>query len=323
MNRVFSCLLSFVFALFLPSLSAAQAYPAKSIRFVIPFAPGGNSDRMARMIGQKLTESWGQPVIIDNRTGAGGTIGADAVAKAPPDGYTLLMGSFGSIGASKGLYKNLPYDPVKDFAPVTLIATPPLLLLIHPSLPVDSVKGLLAIARSKPGELTFASSGNGSSNHLIGELFNKMAKINLTHIPYKGASPALTDVMAGRVHVMFVPVAPALAQIQAGKLKPIAVTAAKRLASMPAVPTVAESGVPGFEASGWDGILVPAGTPGEIIAKLNKEIVRILKLPELTTALAREGVDVIASTPERFGAFIKSEVDRWAKLTRELGVTID
>jgi tripartite-type tricarboxylate transporter receptor subunit TctC len=306
-----------------PHSAAAQAYPTKSLRFVVPFAPGGNSDRMARMIGQKLTEKWGQTVVVDNRAGAGGTLGADLVAKAPADGYTLLLGTFGSIGASAALYKKLPYDPVKDFAAITLIATPPLALVVHPSLPAKSVKELVAAARQKPGAYTYASSGNGSSNHLIGELFNSMAGVKLTHVPYKGASPALIDVLAGRVQVMFAPVAPALPHVRSEKLVMLAVTTARRSSALPDVPTVAEAGVAGFAASGWDGVLAPANTPKAIVSLLNREIVGILNSAEVRKALEHEGADVIASTPEQFSAFIRAEVDKWRKLVRELGVVID
>lgn len=303
--------------------AAAQSYPSKPIRFVVPFAPGGNSDRMARLLSQKLLEGWGVNIVVDNRAGAGGTIGAEVVAKAPADGYTLLLGTFGSIGASAGLYKNLSYDPVKSFSAVTLIATPPLLLATHPSLPAGSVKELVAIAKKRPGDITFVSSGNGSSNHLIGELFNKMAGIRMMHIPYKGASPALVDVISGRVHTMFAPIAPAMAQVKQNRLRPVAVTTLQRSVAMPEIPTIAESGVPGFEAGGWDGVLVPAGTPQPIVMKLNEEIVRVLKRDDVRKTLEHEGAGVIASSPEAFSNFIKSEVEKWKRLVNELGVTLN
>jgi len=303
--------------------ASAQTYLAKPVRVIVPFPPGGNSDRIARLLGQKLTEAWRQSVIVENRPGAGGSLGSDVAAKAAPDGYTLLIGTFGSIGASAGLYKNLPYDPIKDFAPITLIATPPLLLVVHPSLPVKSVKDLIALGKSRPKQLTYASSGNGSSNHLFGELFESLAGVELVHVPYKGSAPALTDVIAGRVLLMFAPLSAALPHVRAGKLNAVAVSGTKRSPILPDVPTVAESGVKAYQATGWDGVLAPAGTPAAVIAKLNTDIVKVLQTPEMKKQLADEGAEVIGSSPEQFGAFIKLEVSRWSKLIKDLGVTID
>lgn len=303
--------------------AAGQTYPLKPVRIVVPFPPGGNSDRMARLIGHKLAESWGQSVLVENRPGAGGTVGSETVARAAPDGHTLLLGTFGSIGASAGLYKNLPYDPIRDFAPITLIATPPLLLVVHPSLPVKSVRELVSLAGSKPRELTYASSGNGSSNHLFGKLLESLASVELVHIPYKGSAPALTDVLAGRVHLLFAPIAAALPQVRSGKLRALAVSTPTRSPTLPDVQTLAEGGVRNYQAFGWDGLLAPARTPQSIVTRLHRDVTGILQTTEVRKHLAMEGAEPIGSTPAQFSEFIASEVAKWTKLIKELNVTID
>lgn len=283
----------------------AQSYPAKPIRFVVPYPPGGASDVTARIIGQKLSEAWGQPVIVDNRAGANGNIAAEQVAKAPADGYTMLMGNVGPNAISPSLYTNLAYD-VASFAPVTLTTTVPIVLLVNPSLPVNNVKELIAYAKASPNKLNFASAGNGSSNHLTGELFKSIAGIDIVHVPYKGDGLALTDVMGGQVSMMFTTVVSAMPHIKSGKLRAVAVASAKRIAAMPNLPTVAESGVPGFDSSSWGGILFPAGTPKEIIAKMHDAVVAILAMPDVKARLSSLGAEVVGNTPDEFGSYILS-----------------
>jgi tripartite-type tricarboxylate transporter receptor subunit TctC len=301
----------------------AQGYPAKPIRIVVPFTPGGTTDVLARAIGQKLTASWTQPVVVDNRPGAAGNIGSEVVAKAAPDGYTLLMGTVSTHGINPGLYSKLPYDPVKDFAPVTLVAKVPNILVLHPSVPASSVTELIAHAKAKPGQLNFASSGNGTSIHLSGELFKTMAGVQMTHVPYKGSAPALTDLLGGQVSLMFDNMPTALPHVKAGRLKALAVTSAKRSPAIPQLPTMAEAGLPGFEATSWFGVLAPAATPKEIVGKLNGEIVRILKTPEVRAQLSGQGAEPVGDTPEEFAAHIKAEMAKWAKVVKESGARID
>jgi tripartite-type tricarboxylate transporter receptor subunit TctC len=301
----------------------AQTYPSKPIRLVVPFPPGGTTDILARTVGQKMTENWGQPVVIDNRPGAGGNIGSDLVAKAAPDGYTLLMATISTHAINVSLYKNLPFDSVRDFAPVSRIGTLPNILIVHPSVPVKSVKELIELAKSKPGELNFASSGVGTSLHLSGELFNSMAGVKLVHIPYKGSSPALADLLGGQVKIMFDNLPSALPHVKAGKLKPLAVTSAKRATVLPEVPTVIESGLPGFEVTSWFAIFVPAKTPTEIVAKLNGEIVKILNSGDVKEKLAQIGVDPAPTTPEALAAFAKAETEKWGKVVKATGASAD
>jgi tripartite-type tricarboxylate transporter receptor subunit TctC len=301
----------------------AQTYPSKPIRLVVPFPPGGTTDILARTVGQKMTENWGQPVVIDNRPGAGGNIGSDLVAKAAPDGYTLLMATISTHAINVSLYKNLPFDSVRDFAPVSRIGTLPNILIVHPSVPVKSVKELIELAKSKPGELNFASSGVGTSLHLSGELFNSMAGVKLVHVPYKGSSPALADLLGGQVKIMFDNLPSALPHVKAGKLKPLAVTSAKRATVLPEVPTVMESGLPGFEVTSWFAIFVPAKTPTEIVAKLNGEIVKILNSGDVKEKLAQIGVDPAPTTPEALAAFAKAETEKWGKVVKATGASAD
>ena len=306
----------------LPAAVAAQGYPAKPIRFIIPFTPGGNTDVLGRLIGQKLTEAWGQQVVIDNRPGAGGTLGVEVATKSPPDGYTIVMGTFGGVLVANSLYKRLGYDPQRDLAPVTLVSTPPGLLVVHPSLPAKSVKELIALARSSRGKLNYASSGSGTWNHLFGELFNTTAKIGVTHVPYKGAAPAVTDLVGGHVEVMFAPFPPAIPQVKSGKLRSLAVSSAKRSGLFPDLPTVAESGLPGYEAEGWFAVLAPARTPHPLIVQLNKEINRVLTLPDVKASLAADGAEAAGGTPEQLAESIRAGSAKWGKLIRELGIQL-
>jgi tripartite-type tricarboxylate transporter receptor subunit TctC len=289
----------------------AQSYPSKPIRFIVPFPPGGGNDTMARTFGQKMTERLGQPVVIDNRPGAGGNIGAETAAHALPDGYTIFLGGVGSHGINPNLMLKPPYDPIRDFAPVSLIASAPMLVVVPLSLPVKSMSDFVQLAKSRPGELNFASSGAGSIAHLAAELLNSMAKIKLEHVPYKGTGPALTDLLAGRVQVMFNSTVSVMPQVRAGKVRALATTAAKRSPTLPDLPTVAESGVPGYEAASWYGVLVPARTPRAIVMKLNSEVAQIAQLPEVRERLAADGADPGGNSPEEFGAFIRRELARW------------
>jgi tripartite-type tricarboxylate transporter receptor subunit TctC len=303
--------------------ASAQTFPNKPIRMVVPFSAGGTTDILARAVGQKLSESLGQQVVVDNKPGAGGNIGAQEVARAAPDGYTLVMGTVGTHGINPSLYKKMPYDHIKDFAPVSLVASVPNLLVVHPSVPVNSVKELIAHAKANPGKLNFASSGNGTSIHLSGELFKTMTGLQMTHVPYKGSAPAVTDLLGGQVQLMFDNMPSALPHAKGGKLKPLAVTSAKRFPGTPEIPTIAEAGVPGYEATSWFGVLAPAGTPKEIVNKLSTEIAKALKTPEMKKRLEEQGAEAVGSTPEEFAAHIKSETAKWAKVVKESGATVD
>jgi tripartite-type tricarboxylate transporter receptor subunit TctC len=287
----------------------------------VPLSAGA-ADTLSRTIAAKLTERWNQPVIVENRPGAGTTIGTDLVAKAPADGYTLLMATF-SHAVNATFYRKLPFDTVKDFAAVTLVASAPNVLQVHPSVPAKSVGELIAAARAKPNNLNFASAGNGSSSHLAGELFKSMASVQVVHIPYKGAAPAMNDLLGGRVEMSFDPLPSSLAHIRAGKLKPLAVTTATRASVLPDVPTMAEAGVPGYELNGWSGFLVHAGTPREIVRTLNREIVAIIRAPEIRERFSGMGFDVVGNTPEEFQAFIEAEVVKWGKVVRDANMYAD
>ena len=299
--------------------AAAEAYPAKPVRFVVAFPPGGGTDIIARSIAQKLAERIAQQVVVDNRPGAGGNIGTDMVAKSAPDGYTLLMGSAGPLAINASLFGKMPFNPIKDLAPVTLAASTPNLLVVHPSLRVASVKELIALAKARPGEIDFASSGHGTPAHLAGELFNSMAGVKMVHVPYKGAAPALADLLGGQVQLMFSTMPPALPHVKDGKLRALAVTSAKRSPAAPELPTVGEIALRGFEANTWHGVVVPAGTPGAIVARLNREIVAILHLPDVVERFSSQGAEALGSTPEEFAAYIKSETLKWAKVVRDSG----
>lgn len=306
-------------ALAQPSSGSAKAYPSKPVRLVVAFAPGGPADILARLVGAKLSEALREQVVVENRAGAGGIIGTDFVAKSAPDGYTLLSISSG-FAISAGLHSKLPFDPIKDFSPVILMVTVPSVLAIHPSLPVNSVKVLVALAKAKPNELTFPSSGIGSVSHLAGELFKSMSGVQLVHVPYKGTGPALIGLLSGETHLMFSNVLPVLNHIKAGKLKPLAVTDAKRAAILPHLPTIAEAGVPGYEATGWFGIVAPAATPKAIVDGLQAKISGILSNSEMKERLMRDGAQPVASTPEEFASIIKTDVGKWTKVIRSAGI---
>jgi tripartite-type tricarboxylate transporter receptor subunit TctC len=301
----------------------AQTYPSKPIRLVIPFTPGGSTDILGRVVGQSLTEAWGQQVVLDNRAGAGGAIGAEAAARAAPDGYTLFMGHVGTLAVNPALYPKLPYDPIKDFAPITLIAMVTNVLVVHPDVPAKTVQELIALARSKPRQLNYGSGGQGSAAHLAVEYFKLMTKTDIVHIPYKGTVPAVTDLLAGRIALTMTGLPPLLPQIKAGKIRALAVATAKRVPQLPNVPTIAESGVPGFEATQWYGLLAPAGTPREIIDKVHAEIARALTRAEVKKRLETDGADPISMTPAEFAALIKSEIARWGRVIREAAITAE
>jgi tripartite-type tricarboxylate transporter receptor subunit TctC len=303
--------------------ASAQTYPNKSIRLVVPFPPGGTTDILARDVGQRLTEAFGQSVVIDNRPGAAGNIGSDIVAKSPPDGYTLEMATVSTHAINPGLYSNLPYDHIKDFAPVILVARVPNVLEVNPAVPVNSVSDLIKLAKEKPGQINFASSGSGTSIHLSGELFKTMAGVEMVHVPYKGSAPALVDLVSGQVQVMFDNLPSSLPQIKAGKLRAIAVTSEQRSPALPDIPTIAESGLPGFEATSWFGIIAPAGTPPAIIAKLNAELDKWLQSPAGKELLLTQGALPAGGTPEQFAAYIRAETDKWAKVIKVSRAKVD
>ena len=301
----------------------AQSYPTKPIRFVVPYAPGGNTDILSRLIGQKLSEAWGQQVIIDNRAGAAGTVGAELVARAPADGYTLIMGSFGNVIVAKSLYKNLKYDPLKDFASVALVSLPPGVLVENQVVPAQSVRELIAYAKANPKKLNYGSPGSGAWNHLFFELFNANAGVQIVHIPYKGIAPAVVDLLAGQVQLAMSAFPTALPHIRSGKLRALGVTSAKRSGLLPDVPTIGESGLPGYEAAGWFGVLSPAGTPAAVVSKLNAEINRILQLPEVKASLANDGAEPAGGTPAQMTESARAESAKWSKLIRELNIAAD
>jgi tripartite-type tricarboxylate transporter receptor subunit TctC len=298
----------------------AQMYPAKPVRFIVPFAPGGGNDVMARLIGSKLAEGLGQQVIIDNRAGAGGSIGSELVAKAPPDGYTILMGHIGTLAINPALYPKLPYDPVNDFEPVVLVATAQNILVVHPSLPVHSVKDLIAMAKKRPGQLNFVSGGTGGAGHLAGELLKSMAGIDMVHVAYKGAGPALRELVGGQVHLMITNMPAAMPHVKAGRLRALAVTGASRSTLVPDLPTMHEAGVTGYELTNWFGVVAPASTPEAIVMRLNREISNSLKTPDMRDRLAALGAEGVGSSPTAFAAHIKAEITKWAKVISAAGI---
>ncbi len=300
---------------------AAQGYPSKPIRLIVPFTPGGGTDILARVIGQKLTESMGQQVIVDNRAGAGGNIGAELAAKSSPDGHTILMVS-ASYTVNAGLYK-LAFDPVRDLAPVTQVASVPFVLVAHPAVPASNVKELVALARSKPGQLNYASSGNGSAPHLAGELLTMMTHTTMVHVPYKGGAPAVADVIGGQVQLLFSTVIQGLPHIKSGRLKPLAVGSPKRSSALPEVPTIAESGVPGYDVTNWFGVLAPGAIPRQIIKRLNREIVQHLQTADLRTRLAAEGADPVGSSPGEFERVIRGDIEKYARIVKAAGIRIN
>ena len=301
----------------------AQTYPAKAVRFVVPFAPGGGSDLVARTVAMKLTEALGQPVVIDNRAGAAGSIGADIAAKSPPDGHTLLLGSNGPLAINPFLYAKLPYDAARDFAPVSLVTVMPFVLVVHPTLPVKSVKELIALAKSRPGQLNYGSPGNGSTTHLANELLKSMTGMQIAHVPYKGVAPAATDLISGNIQMMSGDLSTLMPHVRSGRMRPLAVTSSRRSALLPDMPTVAEAGVPGYEAIGWFGVLVPAGTPATIVERLNSAMVKGLAAPDARQRLSAFGGDVAVGTPEQFAAHIRTEAAKWEKLIKTIGLKAD
>ena len=310
-------------AILLCSLAAAQNYPAKPVRLIVAFTAGGGNDVLARVIAQKLALALGQPFVVDNRPGAGGTLGAELAAKAPPDGYTLFLAGVATHAINPNLQKNLPYDPVRDFDAVSLIATAPLLLAVHPSLPARSVRELVSLARAKPDEINFASSGVGSSAQLAAELFKSMTRTRMQHVPYKGISQGLNDLMSGQVQVIFNAAAALLVHVKSDRLRALAVTTLQRIPALADIPTIAESGVPGYQAGSWYGIVAPAGTPRAIIDRLSRETASAVKSPEVSASLNAEAVLGVGSSPEQFAIHIRDELARIGKVIREAGITLE
>ncbi|MGZ5042951.1 MAG: Bug family tripartite tricarboxylate transporter substrate binding protein [Usitatibacter sp.] len=301
----------------------AQTYPTKPIRFVVPYPAGGPLDTVARLLGQKVSESVRQPVIVDNKPGAGGNIGADAVAKSPADGYTILMGAVATHAINPTLYPGIPYDAIKDFTPVTQIASTPNVLVVNPSVPAGNVREFIAYAKANPGKLNFGSGSTGSAGHLAGELFKTMAGIDMTHVPYKGAAPAMNDLIGGQIQLMFDNWSSSSAQVHAGKIRALAVTTAKRSALAPELPTIAESGLPGFDISTWFGVFVPAGTPRDVVKRLHDEFTKALAAPGIHEALTNLGAEPVGSTPEAFAAYIRSEGQKYARIIKASGARAD
>ena len=304
------------------STNPAQGFPAKPIRLVIPYPAGGGSDLIARPMAQKLTENLGQQVIVENRGGAGGNIGMEFVAKSAPDGYTLVLGLTAQFAVNPSLYPKLPYDPVKDFAPIALLIRNPYILLVHPTLPVKSVKELIALVRPRRGQLVFSSAGNGSGAHLCGATLNTMAGIDIVHVPYKGAAPAITDLIAGHVQISFIVWRTSGPHVKTGKLRALGVSTAKRSPALPDLPAIAET-LPGYDLPVWYGVVAPAGTPREIVTKLNTEILRVLAAPDFRQRMEAEAAELIGDTPAQFGDYIRSEIVKWAKIVKDSGAKID
>ena len=301
----------------------AQPYPSKPIRFVVPYPAGGPLDTVARLLGQKISESTKQPVVVDNKPGAGGNIGADAVAKAPADGYTILMGAVATHAINPTLYSSIPYDAARDFMPVTQVASTPNVLVVNPAVPASNVREFIAYAKANPGKLNFGSGSTGSAGHLAGELFKTMAGVDMAHVPYKGAAPAMTDLIGGQIQLMFDNLASSLAQVRAGKIKAIAVTTAQRSVLAPELPTIAESGLPGFDISTWFGIFVPAGTPRDVVDRLHAEFTRALAMPDVRERMLVLGAEPVASKPEEFAAYIRAESDKYARVIKASGAKAD
>jgi tripartite-type tricarboxylate transporter receptor subunit TctC len=316
-------LLPTLLALLATTSMAQSAFPNKPVKLIVPFPPGGGNDVIARVIGQKLSDRWGQPVVIDNRAGANGIVGLQALMQAPADGYTLAVGAAGPLAVNPSLYARLPYDPVKDFAAVTNLVNYPLLLVVHPSVPARTTRDVVALAKAKPGQLSYASPGSGNSGHLAGELFNTMAGVNTLHVPYKGQGPALTDLLSGQVQMLYSSIPSVINQVKSGQLKAIAVGSAKRLPSLPEVPTIAESGVPGYEAYSWVGLVAPANTPSDIVHKIYRDVSDILKQPDVADKLNQQGALPVGDTPEDFAQYIKVEVAKWGQVVRNANIKLE
>jgi tripartite-type tricarboxylate transporter receptor subunit TctC len=323
MNKLVKALIGAVALAAASTLAAAQAWPAKPIKLIVPYPPGGTSDILARAVGQKLTEKWGQPVVVENKPGATGNIGADFVAKSPPDGYTMLLADIGSLAIAPSVVHALPFEPVKDFAPVVMVAYSPHLLVVHPSVPAKDAKELIALAKAKPDSLNFAVSGIGGANHLAGIEFAQRAGIKWAYIPYKGGSQALTDMVGGQAQVMFNGMLATYPFVRDGKLKALAISSAKRFPAVPDIPTVAESGMPGFETGSYQGIVAPANTPAAIVKKMHDTVEEVLATPEMKERLDKAGAEVRPMSSEQFGAFIRTERDKWAKVVKESGARFD
>jgi tripartite-type tricarboxylate transporter receptor subunit TctC len=309
--------------LLFPLTALAQSYPSKPVRVIVPFPVGGIADIYSRIVAAKLTETWGQAVVVENRTGAGGNIGADLVAKAPPDGYTIGIGSIGTHAVNPTLFARMPYDAVNDFAPIALLLEAEGLLVVHPSVPARSVPELIAYGRANPGKLTFASAGMGTASHLAGELFKSMAKIDMNHIPYKGNVPAITDLLGGQTSLIFATMPTVLPHARAAQLRPLATIGAVRSAAIPELPTVAEAALPGFAVTNWVGFFAPAKTPPEIVQRWNAETHKVMQTPEMQARLLNEGARFIPMTPDQFAAFVKSEISKWAPVVRASGARVD
>src|SRR4029079_2735282 len=317
--KAIACL---AFAALVSRAAFAQTYPAKPIKVIVPFPAGGIADIYARLLGARASEAWGQPVVVENRTGAGGTIGADTVAKSPPDGYTIAMGSLGTHAVNVSLFAKMPYDPVRDFAPIAHVLEAEGLLVVHPSVAAHSVAELIALLRSKPGAMSYASAGMGTASHLAGELFRALAKVDMVHVPYKGNVPAITDLLAGQTALLFATMPTVLPHAKAGKLRALATIGAARSAAAPELPTVGET-LPGFEVNNWVGLFAPAGTPPEIVQRWNAEVQRTMQSREIQARLPAEGARFIPTTPDQFGAFVKAEIARWAPVAKASGARVE
>ena len=300
--------------------AVADDYPNKAIRLIMPYPIGGSIDIAGRMVAQRLADNLGQAVVVDNRTGAGGIVGTETGARAAPDGYTVLMGGTGTLALSPSLQKNLPYDPNKDFTPVTLLVTIPYVVVVQPSFKAANIRELIALAKAKPKEINYGSGGSGSAPHLAAELFKTMADVRITHVPYKGSTPAITDTMSGQVQLTFTGIPSVMTQMKAGRLRPIGVTSLKRTAALPEVPTIAESGVPGYEVNPWFGVLLPARTPQPLVSRLNAEILKVLQLPATRERFAAEGFEAVGNTPAQFAAYIKADQIKWGKVIKDAGI---
>jgi tripartite-type tricarboxylate transporter receptor subunit TctC len=303
--------------------ASADTYPNQPIKFVVPFPPGGTTDILARVFAQKMSEAWGQSVVVENRSGAGGIIGTEYVAHAAPDGYTILLGTIGTHAVNTSLYKKLPYDPEKDFAPITLLATLPNLLAINPSLPIANLKELIAYAKANPGKLSFASAGAGTASHLAGEMFRRLAGVDIVHVPYRGSSPALTDLIAGQVSMTFDYMPSALPYVRSGKLRALAVTGLSRAKAAPEIPTMIEGGLPGFNIVTWYAVFAPKGTPPEIVSKIRNTIATVATAPEIVKRMDDLAVDLVASSPEELARFQRGEIERWAKVIHDANIKVE
>jgi len=315
-------LIAALLAAALPAAAQTETYPGRPIRLIVAFPPGGSVDAVARVVAPRLSESLGQPVVIENRSGASGNIGTELVARAKPDGYTLVIHTIPFV-ANAHLYEHMPYDPIADFAPVSLLCSSPAVLVVHPSVPAHSVRELLALARSKPGTLNYSAAGAGTNPHIAGELFDMLGNVDIVAVQYKGGGPALVAVLGGEVGITFQNISEAVPHVRSGRLRALGVTGATRAAALPEVPTIAESGVPGYEFTTWHGVLAPKGTPREIVMLLNAKLVSVLRSPEISARFAQMGLDVIASTPEEFSAHLKKELDKWGRVIRERHMRVE